>query len=77
MSLQQCTHPVLGAYDLTHLDVFQAAVRPLVGAKELAAVTVRTRPLPKGIKGRASQVRRVARAHGPDAQTKPEERRAS
>ena len=64
-SLQQHTQPVLGAYDLTHLGAFQAAVRPLVGAKELGATTVRTRPLPEGIKGRATQVRRAARAHGP------------
>ena len=38
-SLQQHTQPVLGAYDLTHLGAFQAAVRPLVGAKELGAAT--------------------------------------
>lgn len=74
-SLQQHTQPVLGAYDLTHLGAFQAAVRPLVGAKELAATTVRTRPLPDVIQGRATQVRRAARAHGPDAQAQPEERR--
>ena len=73
-SLQQHTQPVLGAYDLTHLGAFQAAVRPLVGAKELGAATVRTRPLPEGIKGRATQVRKAARAHGPDKEPNAEER---
>jgi energy-coupling factor transporter ATP-binding protein EcfA2 len=63
-SLQQHTLPVLGAYDLTHLGAYQAAVRPLVGAKEQGAATVRTRPLPPGITGRATQVRRAARRHG-------------
>ncbi|CAL9330125.1 hypothetical protein SUDANB121_00064 [Nocardiopsis dassonvillei] len=63
-SLQQHTHPVLGAYDLTHLGAYQAAVRPLVGAKELGAATVRTRPLPPGVKGRATRVREAARRHG-------------
>ena len=74
VSLQQHTQPVLGAYDLTHLGAFQAAVRPLVGAKELGAATVRTRPLPEGIKGRATQVRKAARAHGPDEEPNAEER---
>ncbi|MEE2038940.1 type IV secretion system DNA-binding domain-containing protein [Nocardiopsis sp. CT-R113] len=64
VSLQQHTLPVLGAYDLTHLGAYQAAVRPLVGAKEQGAATVRTRPLPDGIKGRATQVREAAREHG-------------
>ncbi|GAB3734032.1 type IV secretory system conjugative DNA transfer family protein [Nocardiopsis nanhaiensis] len=73
--LQQHTQPVLGAYDLTHLGAFQAAVRPLVGARELGAATVRTRPLPDGVKGRATQVRRAARVHGPEAQAQPSDRR--
>ncbi|MCP3013030.1 type IV secretion system DNA-binding domain-containing protein [Nocardiopsis dassonvillei] len=64
VSLQQHTLPVLGAYDLTHLGAYQAVVRPLVGAKELGAATVRTRPLPPGIPGRAAQAREAARRHG-------------
>lgn len=75
MSLQQHTQPVLGAYDLTHLGAFQAAVRPLVGSKELPAATVKTRPLPEVIKGRATQVRRAARVHGPDVQAQPQDPR--
>ncbi|MFY7064695.1 type IV secretory system conjugative DNA transfer family protein [Nocardiopsis changdeensis] len=66
-SLQQHTLPVLGAYDLTHLGAYQAVVRPLVGAKEQGALTVLTRPLPPGVKGRATKVRTVARRHGPGA----------
>lgn len=62
-NLHQHTEPVLGAYDLTHLGAYQAAVRPLVGAKEHAAATVRTRPLPPGITGRATHVRETARRH--------------
>lgn len=68
-SLQQHTLPVLGAYDLTHLGAYQAVVRPLVGAKEQGAATVRTRPLPPGITGRATQVREAARRHGARATT--------
>ncbi|MCY9787118.1 type IV secretion system DNA-binding domain-containing protein [Nocardiopsis sp. EMB25] len=63
-SLQQHTLPVLGAYDLTHLGAYQAAVRPLVGAKEQSAATVRTRPLPAAVPGRATEVRKAARLHG-------------
>ncbi|WP_051050968.1 type IV secretory system conjugative DNA transfer family protein [Nocardiopsis salina] len=62
-SLYQHTEPVLSAYDLTHLGAYQAAVRPLVGAKEQPAATVRTRPLPPGITGRATQVRKAARRY--------------
>ncbi|WP_159944655.1 MULTISPECIES: type IV secretory system conjugative DNA transfer family protein [unclassified Nocardiopsis] len=67
VSLQQHTLPALGAYDLTHLGAYQAAVRPLVGAKEQGAATVRTRPLPPGVTGRATQVRKAARRHAPEA----------
>ncbi|WP_159944696.1 type IV secretory system conjugative DNA transfer family protein [Nocardiopsis sp. FR6] len=63
-SLQQHTLPVLGAYDLTHLGAYQAVVRPLVGAREQGAATVRTRPLPAETGGRAVQVREAARAFG-------------
>jgi energy-coupling factor transporter ATP-binding protein EcfA2 len=70
-SLQQHTLPVLGAYDLTNLGAYQAAVRPLVGAKEQAAATVRTRPLPPGVRGRATQVRKAARRHAPQTAAQP------
>ncbi|MCY9785186.1 type IV secretion system DNA-binding domain-containing protein [Nocardiopsis sp. EMB25] len=63
-SLCQHTLPVLGDYDLTNLGAYQAAVRPLVEAKEQGAATVRTRPLPPPIPGRATQVREAARRHG-------------
>ncbi|MEV2279479.1 type IV secretion system DNA-binding domain-containing protein [Nocardiopsis sp. NPDC049922] len=76
-SLCQHTLPVLGAYDLTNLGAYQAAVRPLVGAKEQGAATVRTRPLPPGIRGRATQVRKAARCHGPQDEQPTAEVRAS
>ncbi|OKI21366.1 hypothetical protein A6A08_21270 [Nocardiopsis sp. TSRI0078] len=75
VSLQQHTLPVLGAYDLTHLGAYQAVVRPLVGAKEQGAATVRTRPLPPGTTGRAVQVREAARTYGAkEGQPTPEVR---
>ncbi|MFV2198827.1 type IV secretory system conjugative DNA transfer family protein [Nocardiopsis sp. LOL_012] len=77
VSLCQHTLPVLGAYDLTHLGAYQAAVRPLVGAKEQGAATVRTRPLPPGEKERATQVRKAARTHGAQEEQPTEEPRGS
>ncbi|RKS04937.1 uncharacterized protein DUF87 [Nocardiopsis sp. Huas11] len=76
-SLQQHTLPVLGAYDLTNLGAYQAVVRPLVGAKEQGAATVRTRPLPPGVTGRATQVRKAARRHAPETAAQPPARGVS
>ncbi|MBB5435197.1 hypothetical protein HDA36_005345, partial [Nocardiopsis composta] len=66
--LEAHTLPELAAHDLAHLGAYQVAVRPLVGARELAAATMRTRPLPPAIPGRASAVRAAARRHSPDHQ---------
>jgi energy-coupling factor transporter ATP-binding protein EcfA2 len=60
-ALERHVHPQLGAYDLTHLAGFQAAVRLVVAGSELPACTVRTRPLPAPIPGRAEQARVAAR----------------
>jgi hypothetical protein len=65
--LEDHTLPSLRAYDLTHLGAYQAAVRPLVGAKEQPAATLRTRPLAPLIPGRATQVRTAARRHAPSS----------
>lgn len=63
--LQAHTLPGLRDYDLTHLGAYQAAGRLLVGAKERPAFTMRTRPLPPPVPGRAAAVRRAARRHNP------------
>ncbi|WP_106584300.1 type IV secretory system conjugative DNA transfer family protein [Murinocardiopsis flavida] len=65
--LAQHTHPSLSGYDLTHLGDFQAAARLLVGGRERPAFTMRTRPLPPVIPGRATEVRKAARTHTPTA----------
>ena len=63
--LERHTLPQLSAYDLSHLAGFQAAVRLIAGGAELPACTIRTRPLPPPIPGRAGQARAAARArHG-------------
>lgn len=63
--LQAHTLPGLRDYDLTHLGSYQAAGRLLVGAKERPAFTMRTRPLPPPVPGRAAAVRRAARRYSP------------
>jgi hypothetical protein len=60
--LERHVHPHLGAYDLAHLGAYQAAVRLLAGGSELPACTIRTRPTPPAIPGRAEQARATARA---------------
>jgi Helicase HerA, central domain len=61
-ALERHVHPHLGAYDLAHLGGYQAAVRLLSGGSELPACTIRTRPAPDLIPGRAAQARAAARA---------------
>jgi hypothetical protein len=60
-TLERHVHPHLGAYDLAHLGAYQAAVRLLAGGSELPVCTIRTRPLPPAIPGRAAQARAAAR----------------
>ncbi|NYI98252.1 RecA/RadA recombinase [Streptomonospora nanhaiensis] len=64
--LEAHTRPELLAHDLAHLGAYQTAVRPLVGAREQPAATMRTRPLPPLVPGRAAHVRRAARRHSAD-----------
>jgi hypothetical protein len=61
-ALERHLHPHLGAYDLAHLGAYQAAVRLLAAGSELPACTIRTRPAPAAIPGRAEQARAAARA---------------
>ncbi|GAA3730871.1 RecA/RadA recombinase [Spinactinospora alkalitolerans] len=63
--LEQHTLPNLGSYDLMHLSDYQAAGRLLVGARERPAFTMRTRPMPAPVPGRATAVRAAARRHSP------------
>ena len=62
--LERHTKPSLLAHDLSHLGGYQAAARLVADGQETAAFTLRTRPLPPVIEGRAEQVLRdVARRH--------------
>lgn len=49
--------PELTAHDLSNLDAFQAAARLLVNGQEQSAFTLRTRPAPPAIPGRAQAIR--------------------
>jgi hypothetical protein len=60
--LERHTAPVLTAHDLSHLDAYQAAARLVAGSAEQPAFTLRTRPLPPAVAGRARLVRKAARA---------------
>ena len=60
-ALERHVTPALAAHDLAHLDAYQAAARLVAGAAELPACTLRTRPLPPPVPGRAEQARAAAR----------------
>jgi hypothetical protein len=59
--LARHTLPSLTAHDLSHLDAFQAAARLVTGGAETAAFTLRTRPAPPPVPGRATLIRHAAR----------------
>jgi len=61
-SLERHVGPELSAHDLAHLDAYQAAVRPVVGGHPAPAFTLRTRPAPDPVEGRAAHIRAVSRA---------------
>jgi hypothetical protein len=70
--LERHTAPALTAHDLSHLDAYQAAARLVAGSAEQPAFTLRTRPLPPAVAGRARLVRKAARAaHSAAAGTAP------
>jgi hypothetical protein len=63
---------VLGAYDLSHLDAYQAAARLVANSAETPAFTLRTRPLPPPVPGRVRLVRTAGRnAHAAGGGTPP------
>jgi len=55
--LERTVAPDLMAHDLSHLGAYQAAARLVVDGEESAAFTLRTRPAPAAVPGRAAQVR--------------------
>jgi hypothetical protein len=58
--LERHVAPRLTAHDLAHLDGYQAAARLLVDNRRTPAFTLRTRPLPPPVEGRAEQARAAA-----------------
>jgi hypothetical protein len=63
--LQRHVAPNLSGHDLAHLGAYQAAARLVVAGAEAPAFTLRTRPLPPPVPGRAEHIRAAARAaHG-------------
>ncbi|MFF7343591.1 MULTISPECIES: type IV secretion system DNA-binding domain-containing protein [Streptomyces] len=58
--LAQHTEPRLTAHDLSNLDVFHAAVRPVLHGAEAPAFTAVTEKLPPPTRGRAKQIRTAA-----------------
>jgi hypothetical protein len=61
-TLERHVQPQLSAHDLSHLGAYQAAVRLVADGAELSACTIRTRPAPPPIPGRAARARTAARA---------------
>ncbi|MEV0598477.1 type IV secretion system DNA-binding domain-containing protein [Streptomyces sp. NPDC050315] len=61
-ALERHTFPALTAHDLSHLSAYQAAARLVVNAADSPAFTLTTTPLPEPIRGRATEIRRRARA---------------
>ncbi|GAA3745361.1 hypothetical protein HDA32_005122 [Spinactinospora alkalitolerans] len=62
-SLARHVRPNLAEHDLSHLAAYQAAARLVSGGALSPSFTLRTRPLPPPAKGRATAVRKTARAH--------------
>lgn len=61
--LARHVRPNLGEHDLSHLAAFQASARLVLYGALSPSFTLRTRPLPPPIKGRATAVRKAARQH--------------
>jgi hypothetical protein len=55
--------PELSAHDLANLGAYQAAARLVAGGAEQPACTLRTRPAPPPVPGRAETLRHQARQH--------------
>lgn len=66
-ALVRHVHPELTEHDLSHLARYQAAARLVTDGALSPAFTLRTRPLPPPVPGRATAVRKAAR----DNRTRP------
>ena len=62
-ALARHTEPYVKPYDLCHLGAYQVACRLVVSGEDLHAFTLRTRPMPTAIPGRAGEARDAARAN--------------
>jgi hypothetical protein len=60
--LERHTLPELGAYDLAHSTGFTASARLVVDGNNTPAFTLRPRPAPPGVPGRAGELRTVIAA---------------
>ncbi|TQN32649.1 hypothetical protein FHX37_2626 [Haloactinospora alba] len=61
--LKRHVHPELSEHDLSHLARFQAAARLVTHGALSPAFTLRTRPLPPPVQGRATAVRKASRSN--------------
>ncbi|MEV4471235.1 type IV secretion system DNA-binding domain-containing protein [Nonomuraea sp. NPDC049504] len=59
--LKHHTAPLISPHDLTHLGAYQAAARLIINGQQTSAFTLRTRPLPALVEGRAEAVRQASR----------------
>ena len=75
--LERHVAPELSAHDLSHLGAYQAAARLVVAGAETPAFTLRTRPAPAAVPGRADHVREVSRRRYGRTEPPPEDRPAS
>jgi hypothetical protein len=71
-ALSRHVAPEVSEHDLSHLGAYTAAARLVVDGEETPAFTLRTRPAPPAIPGRAEAVRDANRA----AHSRPETKRA-
>jgi hypothetical protein len=56
-ALERHTFPHLTAHDLSHLGAYQAAAKLIAASADTPAFTLRTRPLPPPVPGRARLIR--------------------
>ncbi|MGW4409634.1 hypothetical protein ACWEJ6_36790 [Nonomuraea sp. NPDC004702] len=59
--LKHHTAPLISPHDLTHLGAYQTAARLVIDGQQISAFTLRTRPLPGLIEGRADEIRQASR----------------
>ncbi|MEV4178799.1 hypothetical protein [Nonomuraea sp. NPDC049709] len=59
--LKHHTAPLISPHDLTHLGAYQAAARLVIDGQQTSAFTLRTRPLPTAVDGRAEEIRQASR----------------